>query len=97
MKEAFSVYDKDGDSTVATKELGTVMRSHGQNPTEAELRDIINEFDADGNGYKNIEEFQDLSLKSPQVIKSKKPVPLINIKNKMQEEDTPHKSSTRKE
>ena len=47
-KEAFSLFDKDGDGTITTKELGTVMRSLGQNPTEAELRDMINEVDADG-------------------------------------------------
>ena len=47
-KEAFSLFDKDGDGTITTKELGTVMRSLGQNPTEAELSDMINEVDADG-------------------------------------------------
>ena len=41
-KEAFSLFDKDGDGTITTKELGTVMRSLGQNPTEAELADILN-------------------------------------------------------
>ncbi|OWR50081.1 calmodulin like protein [Danaus plexippus plexippus] len=46
-KEAFSLFDKDGDGTITTKELGTVMRSLGQNPTEAELQDMINEVDAD--------------------------------------------------
>ena len=47
-KEAFSLFDKDGDGTITTKELGTVMRSLGQNPTEMELQDMINEVDADG-------------------------------------------------
>ena len=40
-KEAFSLFDKDGDGTITTKELGTVMRSLGQNPTEAELQDMV--------------------------------------------------------
>lgn len=47
-REAFSLFDKDGDGTITTKELGTVMRSLGQNPTETELQDMINEVDADG-------------------------------------------------
>ena len=43
-KEAFSLFDKDGDGTITTKELGTVMRSLGQNPTEAELQVNISNF-----------------------------------------------------
>merc|ERR1712217_169950 len=51
-KEAFSLFDKDGDGTITTKELGTVMRSLGQNPTEAEeeLIEAFKVFDRDGNG-----------------------------------------------
>ncbi|XP_006727042.1 calmodulin-like [Leptonychotes weddellii] len=49
-KEAFSPFDQAGDGTITTKELGTVMRSLGQNPTEAEVQDMINEVAADGNG-----------------------------------------------
>ena len=62
-KEAFSLFDKDGDGTITTKELGTVMRSLGQNPTEAELQDMINEVDADGNGSIEFNEFKTLMHK----------------------------------
>ena len=48
IKEAFLVFDKDGDGTVSTEELGEVMRSMGQNPTEKELLDMIAEVDVDG-------------------------------------------------
>ena len=65
-KEAFALFDKDGDGTITTKELGTVMRSLGQNPTEAELRDLINEVDADGNGTIDFPEFLNLMARKMQ-------------------------------
>jgi superfamily II DNA or RNA helicase len=49
-KKAFSLFNKDGDGAITTKEFGTVMRSLGRNPTEAELADMISEVEADGNG-----------------------------------------------
>ena len=49
-----------GDGTVTTKQLGTVIRSLGQNPTEAELEDMINEVDTDGNGTIDFPEFSSL-------------------------------------
>ena len=59
-------FDKDGDGTITTKELGTVMRSLGQNPTEAELQDMINEVDADGNGTIDFPEFLNLMARKMQ-------------------------------
>lgn len=59
-KEAFSLFDKDGDGSITNKELGTVMRSLGQNPTEVELQDMINEVDADKNGTIDFPEFLNL-------------------------------------
>ena len=57
LREAFSLFDKDGDGTITTKELGTVMRSLGKNPTEAELREMLNIVDAGGNSAINFSEY----------------------------------------
>ena len=62
-KEAFSLFDRDGDGNITTKELGTVMRSLGQNPDERELQDLINDIDADGNGNIDFPEFLSLMAK----------------------------------
>ncbi|XP_069882891.1 calmodulin-1-like [Dipodomys merriami] len=56
-KEAFSLFDKNGDGTIITKELRTEMRSLEQNPTEAVLQDMINEVEADVNGTSDFPEF----------------------------------------
>ena len=56
-KEAFSLFDKDGDGMITTKDLSSVMRSLGQNPTEAELQDSIQDVDTDGNGVIDFNEF----------------------------------------
>ena len=40
-KEAFSPFASDWDRAITTEDLGTLMRSLGQDPTEAELQDMI--------------------------------------------------------
>jgi hypothetical protein len=56
-KEAFLEYDKDGSGNISIKELGTVMRTLGENPTEDELQNLINKYDEDGNGTMEFTEF----------------------------------------
>ncbi|XP_054304510.1 calmodulin-A-like [Pongo pygmaeus] len=51
----FSLSDKDDDGTVTIKQLRSVMKSLGSNPTEAE--DMISEVDADGKGTIDSPEF----------------------------------------
>lgn len=40
MREAFTLFDTDGDGRIAPSDLGIVMRSLGSNPTQAHLRAI---------------------------------------------------------
>ena len=62
-KETFMMFDKDGDGTVSTKELGAVMRSLGNNPTEEELEEMIEDSDRDGSGSVDFQEFVELMIK----------------------------------
>jgi calmodulin len=55
--EAFSLFDKDGDGTITAKDLGTAMRSLGQNPTESEVQAMINEVDTAGNSTIDFSQF----------------------------------------
>ncbi|RVW83927.1 Calmodulin [Vitis vinifera] len=47
------------------------MRSLGQNPTEAELQDMINEVDADQNGTIDFPEFLNLMARKMKVLSAK--------------------------
>ena len=54
------IFDTSGDGEISTQELGQVMRSLGQNPTQAELREMIQEVDSDQNGTLDFAEFLQL-------------------------------------
>ncbi|EEC19203.1 centrin, putative, partial [Ixodes scapularis] len=69
-REAFALFDKDGDGVISTKELGTVMRALGQNPTEAELKDMIAEVDIDGSGNIDFPEFLAMMTKKTRTVDS---------------------------
>jgi len=57
LKDAFSLFDKDGSGTICMTELGSVMRAVGQNPTQQELEDIMNKADLDKSGSLTYDEY----------------------------------------
>ena len=73
-KEAFALFDRDGDGTITLPELRTVMQSLGQEPTERELIDMINEVDDDGNQEIDFQEFLNLMARNMQDIDEEKQI-----------------------
>jgi len=62
-KEMFQMFDKDGDGTISTKELGAVLRSLGLNPGQDEIDEMIEETDRDNSGAIDFREFCSLMVK----------------------------------
>ncbi|KAM4602920.1 uncharacterized protein ACJ7VT_019473 [Polymixia lowei] len=57
ISEAFEVFDHEFNKTVDVREIGTIIRSLGCFPTEAELHDVIAEQVEDPTGYICFERF----------------------------------------
>ena len=62
-REIFNLYDKDGDGTIDSRELGDIMRSLGIYPSNEEVLEMLKEVDTDKSGKINFEEFLDLFTK----------------------------------
>ena len=41
------IFDKDGDGTIDSKELSTVLKSMGYNPTKEEIQEMVDEVGLD--------------------------------------------------
>ena len=50
MREAFRVFDKDGDGYISAVELKVVMMNLGEKLSDAEVDDMLKEADTDGDG-----------------------------------------------
>ena len=74
MKEAFCLYDKDRDGFIDANELAICMRSLGQSPTQAEIVDMANEIDADGDGMIDFYEFVMLMSRQMRDVDSKEAI-----------------------
>ena len=57
MREAFRVFDKDGEGNIPEAELRNILSALGEDITEEEIEELILEGDADGDGCINYGEF----------------------------------------
>lgn len=61
-QDAFVELDTEHKGVVSTKQLGPLLRLCGENPSEAEIQDMVNEVDMDATGSLEFPDF--LSLMS---------------------------------
>ena len=54
---------QDGSGTITTKELLPILRSIGQNPTEDEILNLVIEYDVNGDGTIDFDEFLEMMQK----------------------------------
>jgi len=60
IKEAFSVFDANGNGAIDTQELRTAMRAMGFDATKAEVAEILKEKDPENTGSLEFETFRDI-------------------------------------
>lgn len=67
LEEAFLRFDTNRDGKISASELGSVLRSLGDNPSEEELLLMVKEVDRDGDGFIDLGEFILLNTASSSV------------------------------
>jgi calmodulin len=63
MREAFKVFDSDGDGMISSDELRQIMANLGEKLTTEEVEEMVREADIDGDGEINYEEFVKMMFK----------------------------------
>lgn len=63
MREAFQIFDSDGNGTISSDELRQIMANLGEKLTDEEIDDMVKEADIDGDGEINYEEFVQMMFK----------------------------------
>jgi len=56
-KKAFAKFDKDSTGIISSKQLRQLLRTLGHNPSDVELRELVNQVDIDENGKIDFNEF----------------------------------------
>ncbi|KAI9354569.1 calmodulin [Zopfochytrium polystomum] len=62
-KNTFSLFDKNRDEHISTEDLAAILKSVGRNATAAEIQEMINSIDSNGDGKVDLKEFEAMLAK----------------------------------
>ncbi|KAG0354387.1 calmodulin mutant SYNCAM35 [Gamsiella multidivaricata] len=63
LKDAFNLFDRKGTGNVPTSSLGDLLRSVGQNPTQAEIQELVAQADPSGVTTMTFDTFTKIALR----------------------------------
>lgn len=63
-KEVFTMFQKDGDGTILSSDLGDAMRALYQHPTESQLSEVVQEVENGHGGKVDFPEFIEILVKN---------------------------------
>ena len=87
-KRVFAIFDKYGNGTITSNELGCVLRLLGQEPTALELQEMLHVVDADENGTIDFPEFLTMMASNmKETDKDEKIREVFNVKHVLQEQN----------
>eukprot|EP00794_Sanderia_malayensis_P015258 gene15258-16833_t len=64
-KEAFAIFDKNGDGKISSNEIGDVLKKLGYQPSQEQLAKMLATVDLDGNGFLDFDEFKSMLVGNP--------------------------------
>ena len=57
-EQMFKIFDKNGDGSISSAEMQSLMQTFGENITDAKANEVIKEADTSGDGRFTFEEFK---------------------------------------
>lgn len=63
-KQAFADFDVDGDGVISASDVAASLRSHGKEPTEAEVQAMVRRLDGGKDGAIDFKEFLHFAMKN---------------------------------
>jgi calmodulin len=64
MRDAFNLYDRKGEGRIQTSDLGSVIRCCGNNPSQQQIKDLIEDFDPESTGFIDVNTFKTIMKKN---------------------------------